>query len=191
MPPLLEHTSAPIEHHYFPIFQHNPHHRILLHSHASGPFVRAPQHGFNLSIHASDACAPASLHISVSWWGTLGRWGTRYAQAVIAWAVGVVALALHHAWSAGAQQVPSVGASLGWVARRWLLRLLGLSVVVSVVPLPAGLWLGNAGEPVLAGLAPVLLLVVFGLVCVSWAVVNGVLVLMSKAPSCLFRRPTR
>lgn len=194
MPPLLEHTSAPIETHYFALLQHDPHHDILLHSHASGPFVRAPLHGFNLTIHAaSPGCAPASLHLSVSWWGTLGRWGTRYAQAVIAWAVGVVALAVHRAWagSASALQVPSVGASLGWIARRWLVRMLGLSIVLSLVPLPAGMWLGNVGEPVLAGLAPLLLLVVFGLVCVSWAVVNGVLVVVSRALSCMVRRPTR
>ena len=192
MPPLLEHTSAPIETHDFSLLQHDPHHRILLHSHASGPFVRAPLHGFNLTVHASSSgCAPVSLHLSVSWWGTLGRWGTRYAQAVVAWAVGIVALALHYAWGAGTQQVPSVGASLEWMARRWLLRMLGMSVVVSFVPLPAGMWLGNVGEPVLAGLASVLLVVVFGLVCVSWAVVNGLLVATSRALSCVVRRPTR
>ena len=192
MPPLLEHTSAPVETHYFPLLQHDPHHRILLHSHASGPFIRAPQHGFNLTIHASPpGCAPAHLHLSVSWWGTLGRWGTRYAQAALAWAVGVVALALHHAWAAGSQQVPSVGASLGWLVRRGLVRMLALSVVLSFVPLPAGMWLGNVGEPVLVGIAPVLVLVVFGLVCVSWAVVNGSLVAASRALSCVVRRPTR
>ena len=66
-----------------------------------------------------------------------------------------------------------------------------MSVVVSFVPLPAGMWLGNVGEPVLAGLASVLLVVVFGLVCVSWAVVNGLLVATSRALSCVVRRPTR
>ncbi|KAH9912392.1 PGAP1-like protein-domain-containing protein [Fomitopsis serialis] len=178
MPPLLEHTSDHFETHYFSLLQSQPHQATLLHSHASGPFVSTPLHGFNLIVYTSNdqPCSVENLYISINWWGTLGRWGTRYAQAVIAWGVGIVALALHHAWGAGEgpRPVPNVAESLSYLATRWLPKMLVLSVAVSFIPLPTGMWLGNVGAPVFAGIAPLLLLVVVGL-----------------ALSCGARRPTR
>ncbi|KZT71514.1 PGAP1-domain-containing protein [Daedalea quercina L-15889] len=195
MPPLLEHSSDHAETHYFSLLQNDRHHQVLLHSHASGPFISAPLHGFNLTLYTSNdqPCAVRSLRISINWWGTLGRWGTRYAQAVVAWSIGVVALALHHAWGAGKGlgTVPAVSQSLSYFATRLLLKMLALAFVVSLLPLPTGMWLGNVGAPVLVGLAPMLLLVAVGLACVSWAVVDGILELTSRALSCGVRRPAR
>lgn len=102
LPPLLQHTSHPSETHYFPLApdatRPSP---ILLHSHASGPFVprTTPSRGFKLRVYASGECFPSSLSLQIDWWGTLGRWGTRYAPAAISWAVGIVALVLFDAWT--------------------------------------------------------------------------------------------
>ena len=64
--------------------------------------------------------------------------------------------------------MPGVAASLEVFARTRVRWLLGAALVFSFVPLPEGWYLGNAGEPVFAPLAPVLLLLSTGLVGVSW-----------------------
>ena len=53
---------------------------------------------------------------------------------------------------------------------RKLRLLIPLSILLSLAPLPVGWWLGNGGEPVFALLAPLTVLIVSGLVCVSWLV---------------------
>ena len=64
--------------------------------------------------------------------------------------------------------MPGVAASLEAFARVRVRWLLGAALVFSFVPLPEGWYLGNAGEPVFAPLAPVLLLLSTGLVGMSW-----------------------
>jgi glycosylphosphatidylinositol deacylase len=64
--------------------------------------------------------------------------------------------------------VPSVSETLSLFVRRILSRLLGVSFVVSLLPLPRDYILGNSGEVFFALLTPLILLLVTGLVIVSW-----------------------
>lgn len=170
--PLLQYTSHPSETHYFPLAPNWP---ILLHTHASAPFIPSSySHGLNLTIYTTgeDGCAVEHLELSVDLWATLGRWGVRYAAPAASWAVGVVGILLHDSWrSADALgNMRSVGASLAAFARSRLPMMLSASFIVSLIPLPTNMWLGNTGEWILATIAPLLLLTVTGLVTVSWLV---------------------
>jgi hypothetical protein len=64
--------------------------------------------------------------------------------------------------------VPSVPEALSLFVREILSRLLGVSFVVSLLPLPRDYVLGNSGEVFFALLTPLILLLVTGLVIVSW-----------------------
>lgn len=105
LPPLLEHRSTvPTLHspeaHYYPLLTFPARH-ILLHTHVSGPFIAPPSAGLDLVFYTSgDAgCALNKLQITLDWWSTLGRVGTRYASSAGAWAVGVVAVVVWDALS--------------------------------------------------------------------------------------------
>jgi hypothetical protein len=63
---------------------------------------------------------------------------------------------------------PSVSETLSLFVRGTLPRLLGVSFVVSLLPLPRDYVLGNSGEVFFALLTPLILLLVTGLVIVSW-----------------------
>ena len=58
--------------------------------------------------------------------------------------------------------------SLAVFSARILPKLLVTSFFVSFVPFPVDYYLGNEGHPLFAPLAPLLLLVATGMVCVSW-----------------------
>ncbi|KAH9948731.1 GPI-inositol-deacylase [Amylocystis lapponica] len=171
-PPLLQHTSHPAETHYYPLASSRP---IFLHTHATGPYHTSRVRGLVLTVYSSgeDTCAVESLALRVDWWGTLGRWGPRYASAVASWAVGIVALLLFYVWGTVDKggHTPSVSAALTYFTLRTLPVLLPLSFIISLLPLPAGLWLGNRGEALFAVLAPLLLLVATGAV----GIVSGIL----------------
>jgi len=64
--------------------------------------------------------------------------------------------------------VPGVAETLSLFVRGILSRLLGVSLVVSLLPLPRDYVLGNSGEVFFALLTPLILLLVTGLVIVSW-----------------------
>jgi len=64
--------------------------------------------------------------------------------------------------------VPSVSETLSLFVRKTLSRLLGVSFVVSLLPLSQDYVLGNSGEVFFALLTPLILLLVTGLVIVSW-----------------------
>ncbi|KAI0960310.1 hypothetical protein AcW1_004856 [Taiwanofungus camphoratus] len=177
-PPLLQHSSRPAETHYYPLSSFSPHARpILLHTHASGPFLPSSFQGFNLTIYSSndDRCTVDEVKITVDWWGTLGRWAGRYAQAAVAWGAGVAAIAIWWAWgvSEKGRPLPPVLDVLAHITSYILPRFLLLSFVVSLFPLPGKYWLGNRGEPTFAMIAPLLLAIVTGLVCVSWTMIGG------------------
>lgn len=179
MLPLLEHTSHPAESHYHPLTLAR---KKLLHTHGSAPYISSPYaHGLNLTIYTDGegTCALSAVDITVDWWATLGRWGGRYGAPAATWAVGVVALVLYDASQTAEAlgTVPRVIDSLAKFLRARLPYLLGASYFISLIPLPAHLWLGNRGEPLLAPLAPLMLLVATGLVSVSWW-----LVLLLKLP---------
>ncbi|EKM59762.1 uncharacterized protein PHACADRAFT_85765 [Phanerochaete carnosa HHB-10118-sp] len=188
--PLLQHTSHPTETHYFPL---GPSSRILLHTHASAPFVTsAYTHGVNLTIYSTgeNACAVEDLALSVDLWATFGRWGTRYAAPAASWAVGVVAILLFDAWRTAETTgiMPSAGSSLTTFTCARLPILLLLALLTSFIPLPVGVLLGNRGEWLLAPIAPLLLLTVTGLVAISWTMV---LALMWPLKTLTRRFPSR
>ncbi|KAI0355362.1 GPI-inositol-deacylase [Trametes cingulata] len=168
--PLLTHTSHPSETHYHPLAPTFPR-RILLHTHASGPYI-ASEHpaGHVLRVHSSGECWVTEIELSVDWWGSIGRWGARYWAAAACWAAGIVALVLWDVWGLveGGAAVPDVNSSLEFFARRRLPWLVPLSYFISLLPLRVGLWLGNGGSPAFAPLATILLPIAFGLVCVMW-----------------------
>jgi hypothetical protein len=64
--------------------------------------------------------------------------------------------------------VPRVSETLSLFIQGTLPRLLGVSFVVSLLPLPQDYVLGNRGEVFFVFLAPLILLLATGLVIVSW-----------------------
>lgn len=173
MSPLLQYTSHPFETHYFPLA---PNTAVFLHTHASAPFVPSVYtHGLNLTIYntGEGGCSVERIELSLDIWATLGRWGVRYAGPAASWAIGVVGILLYDAWKSTdiLGTVPSVGASLATFVRRRLPILLVLSTIMSLLPLPTDMWLGNNGEWTLAAIAPTLLFAITGLVAVSWLVI--------------------
>lgn len=170
MLPLLEHQSHPSEAHYHPLTLAR---KKLLHTHGSAPYIKTPfGHGLNLTIYTDGqgSCALSGIEITVDWWATIGRWGGRYGAPAATWAVGIVALVLFEAIRMADTRgtVPTVIDTLSVFVRTKLVKLLGASFVVSLIPLPTHLWLGNGGEPLLAFLAPLMLVAAVGLVSVSW-----------------------
>lgn len=173
--PLIQHTSHPSETHYYPLASKTP---ILLHTHGAGPFIPSPYgHGLNLTIYTSGegGCVLKDVAITVDWWATIGRWGIRYTAPTATWAVGIVAVVLFDAWGAfeGGNSMPDVQQSLSSFVRWRLPWLLLLCFTFSFIPFRAHVWLGNEGEPMLAILAPLMLLVATGLVIVSWWVLSS------------------
>ncbi|KAJ3740976.1 PGAP1-like protein-domain-containing protein [Lentinula detonsa] len=177
--PLLMHTSHPSETHYFPFTTKSPH-RILLHTHGSAPYAypnSGSNEGFELVIYSViNGCSMQlrGFDLLIDWTATLGRWPTRYFTTIVCWAVGIVSLIVFDAWSSGENNaipcVPPVSRSLTEFARRRLLKLLLASYLLSLLPLPDYLFIGMKGEWLYAPIAPLLLLIASGLVCVSWMV---------------------
>jgi GPI inositol-deacylase len=62
--------------------------------------------------------------------------------------------------------------SLANLGTETLPKLLVFSFIISFVPLPENYYLGNRGEPMFAPLAPFLLLLATGIVCLSWWVLQ-------------------
>lgn len=77
--------------------------------------------------------------------------------------------------------MPSVTESLSTLNKNLLPRFLALSFVVSFLPLPSYVWLGNIGEPVFSLLAPLIIAMCAGLVNLSWWILRA-----SMATSNLF-----
>ncbi|KAI9000694.1 GPI-inositol-deacylase [Trametes punicea] len=168
--PLLTHISHPTETHYYPLAP-SFHRGILLHTHASGPYITSAHLiGHELIIHSSGECFVNEIVLSVDWWASIGRWGSRYATAAACWAVGVVGIILWDLWGSveGGAPIASVWASLQFFVRRRMPWLILLSFLISLLPLRVGLWLGNGGDIVFAPLAVLLLPITFGIVCVTW-----------------------
>ncbi|KIK67657.1 hypothetical protein GYMLUDRAFT_215793 [Collybiopsis luxurians FD-317 M1] len=179
LPPLLVHTSHPSETHYFPLASKSPH-QILLHTHGSAPYIESPSglfgEGVELVIYSAiNGCSMQlrGFDISIDWKATLGRWPARYFTTIVCWAVGIVSLIVFEAWGIGEDEsipsVPPVDRSLRDFGQRKLPRLLLASFVVSLFPLPEQFFLGTGGDWLLALIAPLLLMIASGLVCVSWA----------------------
>ncbi|KAH9855008.1 GPI-inositol-deacylase [Lenzites betulinus] len=172
--PLLTHTSHPSETHYHPLAPTFPR-RVLLHTHASAPYIASEyREGHKLVIHSSGECWVNEIQISVDWWASIGRWGTRYGTAAACWAVGIMSIVLWDVWKLVENEAPfpAVGAALEFFARRRLPWLTLVSYLVSLLPLRVGLWLGNNGNAAFAPLAIILLPIAFGLVVIVWWVLR-------------------
>lgn len=90
--PLLTHTSHPSEIHYYPLAP-NFARPILLHSHAAAPYILLDHStGHGLTIHSTGECLINEIQLTVDWWATIGRWGSRYGTAAACWAVGIVSV---------------------------------------------------------------------------------------------------
>ncbi|KAJ7213710.1 PGAP1-like protein-domain-containing protein [Mycena haematopus] len=197
--PLLVHTSHPSETHYFPLTV-PPSHRILLHTHAAAPHVHSERNvspGLRFTVYSSGSLGCKSdlvgFDLSIDWPATLGRWASRYFTVLPTWAIGVVAVILFQAWGASESNrptslVPTVEQSLASFTGKPLQRLLLCSVVLSVVPLPETFYLGNRGEPLFSAIAPLLLLISTGFVCVSWWVLQALIWPLGKLGRIGFRR---
>ncbi|KAJ7437139.1 PGAP1-like protein-domain-containing protein [Mycena galericulata] len=173
---LLVHTSHPSETHYFPLIV-QPSQRILLHTHSAAPHIHQEQalsSGLRFTVYSSGSLGCKSdlvdLDISIDWSAMLGRWASRYFTVLPTWATGVVAVILFQAWGIGERTgvVPTVEQSLSMFTGKPLQRMLFCSILLSVVPLPERFYLGNRGEPFFSAIAPLLLLISSGFVCVSW-----------------------
>lgn len=196
-PPLLVHNSHPAETHYFPLTSQPPR-RILLHTHGSAPYVHSNHvrsEDFELVIYSViNGCSVQlrGFDLRIDWTATLGRWSTRYFTTVVCWAVGIVSLVVCKAWRSGESNgirefsllvilyesvwvlivrsacVPPVSHSLRDFGQRQLPKLMLVSYLLSLLPLPDYLFIGMEGEWLYAPIAPLLLMVASGLVCVSW-----------------------
>ncbi|KAJ4479140.1 PGAP1-like protein-domain-containing protein [Lentinula aciculospora] len=176
-PPLLVHTSHSSETHYFPLTTHPPR-RILLHTHGSAPYAYSNSghsEGFELVIYSViNGCSMQlrGFELRIDWTATLGRLPTRYFTTIVCWAIGIVSIIVFGAWRSGENDsipcVPPVSRSLREFAERKLLKFMLASYLLSLLPLPDYLFLGMKGEWLYAPIAPLLLLIASGLVCLSW-----------------------
>jgi GPI inositol-deacylase len=85
-------------------------------------------------------------------------------------------------------EVPPVVDELAEFCRRPLPRLLVLSFLIALIPLPRIFYTGNAGEPALAIIAPILLLLSSSLVCVSYFLLRGIIWPLQKMSRLFARR---
>lgn len=187
-PPLIIHTSNPTETHYFTLAnQRDP--RVTLHTHLPAPYITPPQflvRGVNFTVYSSgdSVCNEdfKGITISVDWSATLGRWGSRYMTTLVSWAVGVAALVVFFAWGVGDSglPIPNVSQSLTDYGGSMLRLLLLPSFLFSFLPLPESLYLGNKGEAAFSPLAPLVLVIASGLVCVSWWILSFLVFVVSK-----------
>lgn len=172
VPPLLMHKSHPTETHYYRLEHDKP---IALHTHASAPYIPlsrfSPSYGAELWIYSSGIASQDinEFFLTIDWWATIGRIGTRYPTTLLGWSVGVVTLLMFYAWRETRNgPMPSVQQSLVTFIRGPMLKFLVASFVVALLPLGPKYYLGTRGEPFFGLLAPVLLVVATGLVSVSW-----------------------
>ncbi|KAH0587945.1 hypothetical protein H2248_006694 [Termitomyces sp. 'cryptogamus'] len=190
--PLISHTSQPAETHYFPVSPTSD--RILLHTHFSAPYVAsaAPHRSLEFVLYSSGTlgCNMAGFTIGIDWSATIGRWATRYPTTLVTWAVGVVALVMFKAWGTADRgaAMPSVGDSLSHYGRHTLTRLLFVSLVVALLPLPTCVYLGTGGDLYFAVIAPLVLLIASGLVCVIWGLLVVLMWPIGTISSLIFGR---
>ncbi|KAH7887392.1 PGAP1-like protein-domain-containing protein [Phlebopus sp. FC_14] len=169
-PPLLWYSSHPSESHFSPLTSEP----VYLHSHGSAPYVSRGKSvaspGLNFAIYSTSlSCYLASeLFLSIDWWATAGRIGTRYPTTLLSWCIGVASLLLFHLWDAEGHQ--GLDESLRTFVRTTAPKLMGASVVLSLLPLGPNYYLGLGSGIGLASAAMAILLVCVasGMVCVSW-----------------------
>ncbi|CAA7258574.1 unnamed protein product [Cyclocybe aegerita] len=194
LPPLIVHTSHPAETHSYPLIS-GPDRRILLHTHSDAPFIdRRTAHGSSLAfrIYSSgeQGCRKelSKLVLTIDWTATVGRWVSRYLHTVVGWAAGVASLVIFWTWRQDEKtsSTPSVGQSLASYCPLLFRYLLPGSFALSFLPLPPSLYIGNKGVPFFSGIAPLILFVASGLVCVSWWILLLLLTIVGKTSTIIF-----
>ena len=150
-----------------------------------------------MTLHSSgepEACYPESITITIDWWTSIGRWGYRYWPALATWSIGIVSLVIwqglrmtinetgekllafnspgvptqyrnRHLLGAA---LPTLGQALSTFIKSLLPRLILISFLTAVLPLPTSTYLGTHGEPLLSFLAPILVLLSTGLVIITF-----------------------
>ena len=83
--------------------------------------------------------------------------------------------------------MPSIQESLTLYCRFLLRYFVPASLLFSVIPLSEALYLGNIGTILFTPIAPLILLIASGLVCVSWWILAGLLSILGRA-TFLFER---
>ncbi|KDR84062.1 hypothetical protein GALMADRAFT_219892 [Galerina marginata CBS 339.88] len=194
LPPLVIHASHPEETHYFPLAR-GPNRRILLHTHLAAPYIDPARHypsALNFTIYSSGEpdCRNEfkKFDIAIDWTATMGRWASRYLTTLVSWSAGVAATVVFLAWSHHDQvaPVPTIGQSLARYTSALFRYLLPASSIFSVFPLPESLYLGNEGVVFLAPIAPLILFLASGLVCISWWILVALLTIIGQVSTILF-----
>ena len=85
----------------------------------------------------------------------------------------------HLAW------MPTVEYSLATFIRMLLRYFLPASFVLAFIPLPPSLYVGNRGTSFLTPIAPVILFIASGLVCVIWGILVLLLIICGNISSFL------
>jgi len=199
-------SSNAVETHYFPAMT-SSNRRILLHSHLSAPFVDHSVHVMNLTIYSSGElqCLQSlkALDISIDIPASLVRCSSRYLNGIVSWGIGVVSIIIFLAWRKedfGRKHsitlgeviliciigpLPSLGKMIGEYIQVLFYYLLPASFLLSFVPLPKSLYLGNAGIAIFSPLAPLILTITSGLVVLSWWILYSLLCIVGCAQNLL------
>ncbi|KAH0840233.1 PGAP1-like protein-domain-containing protein [Lanmaoa asiatica] len=165
-------SCADSEIHYYRLASDQP---IFLHTHSSAPYIPlirpTPSRGLNIAIHSfGPSCQDVTgVFLSVDWWASVGRMGTRYPTTLLSWSVGIVSLSLFHSWHVDGQQL-SVRESLGVFVRHRMPALMVVTGMIALLPWGPNYYLGIGDDlGVLRAVLAVLLVgVAVGMVCVSW-----------------------
>jgi hypothetical protein len=84
--------------------------------------------------------------------------------------------------------MPTVGQSLSQYNYHLLRYFLPASLIISVLPLPEWVYTGNKGLLFLAPIAPIILLIASGLVCVVWWILFSLLAVIGKLSTFIYGR---
>ncbi|KAI0026660.1 hypothetical protein K488DRAFT_92140 [Vararia minispora EC-137] len=181
VPPLLAHTSQYTNKSYFhPLSISQP---ARLHSHTSRPFLLPASPGLNVTLYTSSepVCDLRALEIRIDIGASVGRIAVRYWMAVPAWGAGVAGYLLYGAWWASeASSLPPTTTSSLRILAPHLPLLAFLSLILALLPLPPHAYLSTGTLPFLAPLAPLLLVLATGLVCVSWGMLSLLITLIGR-----------
>lgn len=172
---------------------------IFIHSHVTGPFIpSSAAYSPVLEVYTSGACGVTSASITIDWYSSLGRAGSRFWSTLGVWAVGVVGVLFAEAWRVWDMED---GFSTFWAyifidrAVRLILsmfigpyphpleslshftinRLPWVSfalTVVSLLPLPSYFLLGNQGYTLFSPLAGICVILATGLVWTMWGILS-------------------
>ncbi|KAL4076355.1 PGAP1-like protein-domain-containing protein [Scleroderma citrinum] len=178
-PPLLMHRSRSSEIHYYPLRHNKP---LPIHSHAAAPYLQPvefhPSPGLDLVIYSSGPSCddPVELSLTIDWWGSLGRLGTRYPTTLLSFCIATVSFVLFHDWRPS-ERPQSVSESLEAFVSGTMPRLMAAAAIAALLPLGPKWYLGLSGDlGLLASVLAVLLVgIASGLVCLSWWVLQALM----------------